>query len=554
MQENNTEKDEKHVYANKINGETIHISEATSGRGYFCLGCDRGMQAVKSAIKNRASYFRHDAEAVKNQPKCTYSDETHRHKIAKTFLQLSKRIKVPAVYKYPPKGSSGLATLLQPAKYIEAATVKVERTFYEDTNGEIKHGSNVKIPEKHLLIKPDVTFFDKNDNPILFIEIVATHKITDEKRVRLKRLGIDTIQVIIPKDSPEAIENIFKITDKTQWVYNYEEQCKEYVPTPTSSTEGILSGDELQRKLFEESYDCRAAQIKQLIRTINLCLESQPYIDAEQRSRDELSRVKANTERSRERMSELQNQHRENIQRELSGDFTDAGFRREELNNEQIKFQLYKNDLGERYLRKRKQIEDKGRITESEITKQIETYGRGGENFGFRRGKIEFERERIENEYSREANPIDQNIERERELFGDIQRKGETLQERFRELREKSTIKFKNDNEYENREIDRIQERREQLPQRFENEGIELEKEYRRKELQLEKEFGGEEKLIINTIKNEDIAGDSELSGRIKAILSLGKRLTNISEAQFSYNRARKIWECFKSGAYKDWR
>ena len=66
-----------------------------------------------------------------------------------------------------------------------------------------------KEKEKFLLIQPDVAFFDKDETPILLIEIVATHKVDPEKIVKIKRLGIDTVQVKVPKDSPQEIENCF---------------------------------------------------------------------------------------------------------------------------------------------------------------------------------------------------------------------------------------------------------------------------------------------------------------------------------------------------------
>ncbi len=82
------EKDEGNVYASNVEDKIIHISEARSGKkGYFCLGCSREMQAVKSKIENYRSYFRHDPKGVEPNRKCTYSDETHRHKLAKDILQ-----------------------------------------------------------------------------------------------------------------------------------------------------------------------------------------------------------------------------------------------------------------------------------------------------------------------------------------------------------------------------------------------------------------------------------------------------------------------------------
>jgi hypothetical protein len=131
--------------------------------------------------------------------------------------------------------------------------------------------------QKYLLSKPDVVFFDSNGKPILLIEVVATHKVSTEKKVKLKRLGIDSIQIAIPKDSPENIEKTFRITERTKWIYSHEQENTPYIPIPFSDSTAILSVDEDQRKLLEESFICRKAEINNLIRTIRRCLESKQY-------------------------------------------------------------------------------------------------------------------------------------------------------------------------------------------------------------------------------------------------------------------------------------
>ena len=171
------------VYAHNIENQPKHISEVESGRkGYFCMGCGREMQAKKS-IKI-TEYFSHDPKNIKNTGKCTYSDETYRHKLAKEILQRIKKIKVPTLYKYPPKGTDGMAMKIKDAHFVDADTVKNELQFYEDESGIIHYGRGINFiteTDKNSLIQPDVTFFDSSDNPILLIELVATHK--DRKSV-----------------------------------------------------------------------------------------------------------------------------------------------------------------------------------------------------------------------------------------------------------------------------------------------------------------------------------------------------------------------------------
>jgi len=179
--------EQQNVFAFDLKHEPIHISDARSGRkGYFCMGCDREMQAVKSKILGRASYFRHDPKDVLRKGKCTYSDETYRHKLAKEILVRLKQIKVPAVYKYPPKGETGLTYLLKDSETVTAHHVEVQRHFYETDDGEIAWGSQAEASGKNLLIVPDVIFLNKENEPILFIELVVKHGITDEKKLKIR--------------------------------------------------------------------------------------------------------------------------------------------------------------------------------------------------------------------------------------------------------------------------------------------------------------------------------------------------------------------------------
>lgn len=303
--------DNQNVYALNTKDETIHISEAESGRkGYFCLGCKRALQAVMQTKENRISYFRHDHNALKGEGLCTYSDETYRHKIAKEYLINFKKVKVPAVYKYPPKGTEGIANLISKEKYIEASFVIPELSFYEDDDGVIHYEKVFPDTKKYnLLIRPDITFFDNQSKPILLIELVATHKLTEEKKLKIKHLGIDCVQITIPKDSPEKIEKVFDSTKNTKWIYNYEQESREYIPTSIPGGEGISLVDEDQRKFFEESYTCRNSQIRNLIRTIKRCLASEQYGGIVGNLESEISRTEGNSDTERDNLDRIRTDH-----------------------------------------------------------------------------------------------------------------------------------------------------------------------------------------------------------------------------------------------------
>ena len=230
----------QNTWAKDVTGKPVHIAKAPSGRkGYFCLGCSKDMEAVQFKDPRHASYFRHQPRDLAiGETKCTYSDETHRHKVAKEILQRIKRIKVPTIHKYPPKGHEGEPMVLKKSSWVEAETVRNEIYFFENEAGAVQWSKKLPIGA-YELVKPDVTFFDKEDKPILLIELEATHRVTEEKKARLRNLGIDAVEVILPTGPFEEIEEAFKHTSKTKWLYNGEEQRTRYVQPSIRDTEDV---------------------------------------------------------------------------------------------------------------------------------------------------------------------------------------------------------------------------------------------------------------------------------------------------------------------------
>lgn len=460
-----TKSNKENVYAYKGDrareADIIHISkvphsESGRGDGYYCLGCKRQMQAVKpTQVK---SYFRHDAKINKGLPKCTYSDETYRHKLSKTILQGMKKIKVPRVYKFSPEDRKAKAFLIRDSEYIEAHTVLIEHYIFEDSKGEIQIDHGVKEPEtKGLVIKPDVTFLDSYGKPILLIEIVATHKPKLEKLAKLKRLGIDAIQISIPKDSPENIERTFHTTRRTKWIYNGEEEKADYIQLSESHGDGVFEIDELQRKFFEENFKCRSSQIGELIRGIERILGAEHYKRLEGDFRSEIRRVEGNTERNRERLGQLRRKHGE-----IGASKHQE--RRGLLSRDQDKFQEYFRDLEGRYLGKRAELEDEETRIEDEIA-EIEFKLQGlesrteGIGYTIERERDAVERIRRDNEYLRlkleglpEKHRADE--ERVRERIGAEEELIRTKEEQVQRLIDTASETFEKDEERLAREND----------------------------------------------------------------------------------------------------
>lgn len=328
---------EQEILAMNISGNALHISEVKSGRGgYFCCGCGNELVAHKGEFMKH--HFKHLATNIsRNIRKCIHSSNEYRERIAKSILNRLKYVKVPKLYKYPPSGENGAPNLLQGGKIIEAAYTKSELTFYEDEFGSIKYGSNPEIQERYLQLRPDVTFFDKNDKPILFIEFVFTHKVNDEKKIKLQRIGIDTIQIKLPKTTIEDIESTIRSTKNTYWVYNEIESNTNYVRVPSGNTEEVFPIDENQRRIFEKSFTCKSSELNELIRKIERHLQSEQYKTTKRNFDSEISRATKNTEILRNDSRKIERGLEEEISREVEPKERFIEERRSELEGRYLK-------------------------------------------------------------------------------------------------------------------------------------------------------------------------------------------------------------------------
>lgn len=535
MEENHID----NVYALNLQDEEVFIGDVERGRkGYFCIGCKREMQAVKPKIANIRPYFRHDVKALKDGKKCTYSDETYRHKLAKEILQINKSIKVPAVYKYPPKGVEGWPNLISEAKIVEAFSVGIERYFYEDENGRISYGKNNESSSKYLLLKPDVTFFDKDNNPVLFIELVATHKVSEEKKIKLNRLGIDTIEITIPKDSPEAIGKALNNTNHTKWIYNYEQEITPYIPISKSSTEGIQPIDEIQRRLFEESYKCRAAQIGNLISTIKKCLGAEYYTQIERDFRSEISRIEESTERHRNKWSRICEDRRTEITEKFAVEIAKFESAKERIEQDETKFQEYIRNLEERYKKKRDQIE-----RDTKAFRDSELLSSGTE-------------EEIDELIRRRESAIERIIEEQGELeqkesnFGSIR---EQIERRFENRKRELFKNIERDSTRAGENLTRIEENLRNSPEKFRIEETKLSERLDEDRRTSKLDFETRNKRIIREIEEGNFEKLGEFSREVEKFNSAMALLDDLPAKYLHRERIRTALEAIRSGAYKNW-
>lgn len=546
--------DKNNVFALTLKGEEIHVSDAESGaNGYLCLGCTNVLVCVKSDLPNRIDYFRHLAVDVDITRRCVYSDETHRHKLAKRILLQNKFIKVPPVLKFPPKGTEGLINIIRESEFVEAHEVRPEITFYEDIDGNVCWGSNPDIDQRFLLIKPDISFFDISGNPILLIELVATHKSNTEKLVKLKRLGINTVQCSIPRESAESIENSFKRIERTKWLYNYDEQYANYVPVSNGDTEGILTIEEEQRKLLDESFKCRQAQINNLIRTITRCLESKRYGDISQSLREEISRVTANTEEHQSRLDKLRAEYKDRAIKGLESQTIEFEKQLERFELEERNFSNNYQNVEGRYTAKRILLDGEEKNVDGELYGAFKDAGGDGESIEIRRAEI-----------IRLTSELRRVIKQEEEEIGRIENEEGGLSEEFRQLTESIATKFDKSSKRELNETNRIDKEQNNLPKEFrqleeelrrtiESTEADLPREFGTKEESFEKEFEGLREQSYQIVMSRITKGNTEMHNRVRGLLEARELLNDFEKTYSNSKRNRTAWEHFKNESYENW-
>ncbi len=559
-------------WAKNVKGEHLFIDNAQSGRkGYFCIGCGKQMEAVirKKNPKHR-SYFRHiPVDIEKDDTPCTFSNRKYREILATDILQRLKRIKVPNLYKYPPNRQEGPPMLLEKAKFIEAAKVKSQLTFYEDNEGAIKHGKNPEVEDRYLLIRPDVTFFDANNKPILLIELVITHKVSDEKKIKLRRLGIDTVSIIIPKSSEQEIEDNFKTTKRVKWEYNGIEANTKYIRVSPGTTEGVLEFDEQQRRIFEEFISCRKARLNNTLRTIKKCLRSESYNRVEQLFEQELSRVEKATKLEQTRLDEQEARTIKEVAREHRKKNLELAERGRKLEERRKKFRDHKTDVEERFLRATRDQEQELEEIRRNTATELEDGGTEGEiREKFRKGEVELRREfkEIEEELRQSIKETGQSIielsEKERELSGSLDNlrdeKRISADERRERIRENNRTKFEHKESAlsaeirrEEKAIRKLQNRKTSLPESFEQLEEQEQQEFREAKIRLREQEENIEKTIREELAKDLREASSRLPREVSFILEaerVGRDYAILQRQEEYYNAARKF---LKKGTWK---
>lgn len=527
-------------WAKNVKGEHLYIDDAQSGRkaGYFCIGCDKQMDAVirKKNPKYR-SYFRHvPIDISKDETPCTFSNRKYREILATDILQRLKSIKVPSVYKYPPKGEDGAPMLLNKVKYVTANKVKSQLTFYEDSEGAVKFGKNPEIEDRYLLIRPDVVFFDVNDIPILLIELVVTHKVNEEKKIKLRRLGIDTVSIIIPKSTEQEIEDNFKTTKRVKWEYNGDEANTKYVRVPSGTSERVLEFDADQRRIFEESNACRKARLNNTLRTFKKCLQSESYRRAKRDFESEISRIEKATKAEQQRLDDMEARIDQEVRGELAERIRTIKNGRSSISEEESRFREYSEDLENRYHSKDRELREE----ESRINSLIQEQFSLGDSSEDIEGKFKEAGRNLEEEFYHKTERVRQDIERDTRSLEKLRIEEGNLPNEFKHLEKREHKEFAETSR-------KLETKRNEIESKINS----FEEYTERTKNELDIEFKIFREQAIKRINKRDTTGDSQLSKRIETILNAGRITAGFNERLKTYERYKAYLELARGGTWK---
>ncbi|WP_045422292.1 hypothetical protein [Vibrio jasicida] len=157
-----------------INEQLVHIDQVESGLacGCLCIGCGDKLVAKKGDVKQH--HFAH--HAIDNN-ECS---ESVLHKLCKRIIQKEQRIQLPE--------------LRVSCRQFDLAGIEHSRN--EILDSEILTFSDVLLEKMEGDFVPDVTGINDHQQK-LFIEIVVTNDVSEEKLEKVKHLGVPMMAIYV---------------------------------------------------------------------------------------------------------------------------------------------------------------------------------------------------------------------------------------------------------------------------------------------------------------------------------------------------------------------
>jgi len=301
-----------------------------------------------------------------------------------------------------------------------------------------------------------------------------------------------------------------------------------------------------------ESYECKKARINNLTRKINGCLESEQFRNIKETITKELQRVTENTERSRFRLRELQEQYQREVENEFESETVRIENEEREFDNSEEEFSNRFGELEERYLTKAGQLQDSYDNYESPEQHEID--------------RIEKEIGELEKSYDNYESPEQEEIDRIKKEIGELEVYGLTLEERMDGItREKERIEYEisytsNETRWEDASITGFEERTIQLSEQIFKESAKYNQDRERiggefdsDRERIEGKFNSDREELNRRFKARDFEQTSSNGKRIKEIIDGGAFLDIIEQNNREFVELRNAKEIIKSDAWREW-
>jgi len=552
------ENDENHEYARSVAyGGVIHINNVReSGRHDFtCLGCGKPMQAILRKIHGPKPYFRHDVIDVPVYERCPFSNAQARRLIALEAIQLDKQLRLPPVYILPPKGTAGLAIPLQGAQTVYFGSVKRHLHCFETPGGDLVLGNKPTSEDDLHLFTADAVGYDEDDNPILLILLSdgKRKKMDVDLMAALPILGIDAVVITPPRSTPEEIYKAVMTGKNIKWLYNNDEREFNYHSLSADLPAGVPAADVDAGFLFEETFDCRTAEINNLIRTFNKFLVTESYRKAEQHNRRIIGETELTITRAGERRDEFEEQYRNGSESAHQRELDEVDERRDRLGAAKAEFSGNYQNLDERYRRKKRELDEAARVLESSIRAAELAPNSSGRSIAARRSEIERNdqsaRRRMDELFERELRSVDsQRTGIERTLASE-----RAAVERLRDLVTKEPGRLERLLLEKATEFDQLERNESTAIEQIQTDGANLPGRFRGEEEKLGTEIKELRNRAAAAMEARDTGGATGLSRRLKALLDGRGHLLAITHAQSDHRRHRAAKEFLESPAGEAW-
>lgn len=204
----------------------LHITEVANGLacGCTCPGCGARLVARNQGTRKVAHFAHYQA------PECAHGLQTALHLAAKDIISRHRQFALP--------GATGTFA------FTEAfwATFTFDAAYYESCiPGDVGVSDEYAIPSRYLDVErvtlerkthdivPDIILYTSTGE--LLVEVAVTHFVDEEKRAKIKRLGISCLEIDLSKlDRTVDFEQLEKLLihglEEKRWIVNDKLQQK----------------------------------------------------------------------------------------------------------------------------------------------------------------------------------------------------------------------------------------------------------------------------------------------------------------------------------------